>query len=325
MKDDLSKIMIPEQEIRERAYFLWKKNGKTDQENWLEAEEELRLKFLSRLLSPKIQELSAKVKDFSEDFGSGLISSLNSHLQDADLKDDQVSSDGQRYYRNYGKSQFMIIEESPRTRTIYLDTRFHDSYISCRGQYLDKIWDVPPINLAMPYVIYFIYTGPISGSKFRLEGLHLAFSNKPLTSLNQEVYVPLLPNLNEGSICDSHSKQSQGSTPLEAAQNAITNYWQSQFNYMLYHVAQSQLPPEVITYEKWAEETKKNPLFVLNVKWPTPKFLVSKYLKQGQNKRDGIGRVVDDQRISFVKQILEEISVLQPSKKVVELSRVESC
>jgi len=229
-----------------------------------------------------------------------------------------------KFYRNYGDRQLVVLEERPKIRTLYMDLRFNNPKIGSHSEgHFGKSDDhSQPVSLALPYVVYVVNTIKNRESGYSYHNMYLAFSNIPLKNLKQEVYVPLLPNMGSNSghatwLCCKNLKSSQ-STPMEVAQDVITQFWQSQFNYMLFS------PKELkafSTFEQWAEKSKENPLYGLSVDWPTQKYSLASTLSLNNQGRIGqLQKVITENKRSYldeIRQLLADISALHPTDSVV--------
>jgi hypothetical protein len=318
---------IPHELIAARAQAIWEKDGGDSLSNWLKAEADLKadhiLDFaiaLQKSLSPTMQELSGQLVEMSSEHDHTLADAINSHLRD-DIREDYVLVDNLKFYRNYGDRQIVVLEESPRTRTLYMDNRFNRPQIGAfgEGHFGKSDENSEPVSLGLPYVVYVVNTIKNRDSEFSYSSMHLAFSNKPLKNLKQNVNVPLLPNMGSGhaTLCCKNLKSSQ-STPMEVAQDVITQFWQSQFNYMLFTPKNRDT---IKTFEEWAQKTKENPLFVLNIEWPTQSYSLASTLNLNNEGRIAqLQKVIAENKRTYigeVRRILTDISALQPTEAVV--------
>lgn len=322
---------IPRERIAERAQKLWEQNGGDADENWRKAEADLRADqvldlaiTLQKSLCPIMQELSGQLVEMSSEHDHTLADAINSHLRDEDIREDYVLVDNLKFYRNYGDRQLVVLEESPRTRTLYMDNRFNRPEIGhySEGQLGKSDDHSEPVSLSLPYVVYVVNTIKNRDSGFSYSSMHLAFSNRPLKNLKQEVNVPLLPNMGSDRghatwLCCKNLASSKP-TPMEVAQDVITQFWQSQFNYMLFRPKNFDT---IKTFEQWAEKSKENPLFVLNIEWPTQKYSLLTTLNLNNEGRIAqLQKVITENKrtyINEVRRVLADISALHPTEPVV--------
>ena len=320
------------EDVRRRAEQIWQKTGDDAEKNWLQAERELRDEkvlqlaiLLGKSMSPLMQELSAQLVEMSSEHDVALADAIGSHLQDEDVREDYLLTDNLKFYRNFGERQLVVLEEKPKLRTLYMDLRFNQPQIGSHGEgSFDKGDDHSEhITLALPYVVYVVNTVKNRDSGYSYYDMHLAFSNVPLKNLKQTVTVPLLPNMGDDSGRPTHlccrNLRSRQLTPMEVAQDVITQFWQSQFNYMLYRP--KHMPKQFSTFEGWAERSKENPLFALEVDWPGYAYTLSSTLNlDNQGRVDQLKKVIAENKrkyINEIRKLLADTSVLQQTSPVV--------
>ena len=326
------------EDIRVRAHEIWlqaRLNGSPEanaEGNWLQAELELRNEKILQLgillyksMSPLMQELSAQLVEMSSEHDVTLADAISSHLRDEDIREDYLLTDNLKFYRNFGDRQIVVLEEKPKLRTLYMDLRFNHPQIGSHteGSFGKGNDYSQHVTLALPYVVYVVNTMKNRDSGYSYTSMHLAFSNVPLKNLKQTVTVPLLPNMgsNEGHathLCCRNLSSSQ-LTPMEVAQDVITKFWQTQFNYMLYRP--KHMPKQFSTFEEWAEKSKENPLFCLEVDWPGYAYPLSSTLNLDNQGRVGqLKKVIAENKrtyITEIRKLLANISALQQTLRVV--------
>lgn len=109
---------------------------------------------------------------------------------------------------------FLVIEDSPRFRTIF------------------DASNGPAVNyrIALPYVIYIIKFIFHNG-KFSIDRFGVAFSKKPIKSMDQKLLGTHLPHThNSSSVCFPLPKNSHNSI-TELTSYAIQSFWSSAFHY----------------------------------------------------------------------------------------------
>ena len=318
--------------IKELAQSLWEKDGGEADENWLKAELQLRDEqilqlaiLLNKSMSPLMQELSGQLVEMSSEHDGALADAINSHLRDEDIREDYLLTDNLKFYRNYGDRQLVVLEEKPKLRTLYMDLRFNQPKIGSHseGSFGKSDENSQHITLALPYVAYVVNTLKNRDAGYSYSSMHLAFSNVPLKNLKQTVNVPLLPNMGSDlghptHLCCRNLKSSQ-LTPMLVAEDVITQFWQSQFNYMLYRP--KHMPKQFSTFEGWAEKSKENPLFCLEVDWPGESYALSSTLNlDNQGRVAQLKKVIAENKRTYINEIrtlLTDISALQPTEPVV--------
>ena len=183
-----------------------------------------------------------------------------------------------KFFLTQGNITLFVIEQPPQMRTIYYyQKRFH---------------------LAFPYTIFI----PIFKDNNFCK-LFFFYTNQPLQTLSDPVFLPNINNINtDGSVCMGSKSISaignnQGSLG-EKAELAIACFWQAQFNndldsnFSRYAKKYGKLKG----YEAWEEHSKKDPLFPLKIKWLEVGELIDEINSAvmengGTNEDDGIERI----------------------------------
>lgn len=171
--------------------------------------------------------------------------------------------EGCRLAGDGGRGGVYLIEQKPCVRTVTLGV---DNYIRdpATGEYLTGISthrvysiNTESFRLAMPFVIFVVSAGALTS---------VAFSKKSLSNEGDEIYLPLLPNVNDGlGICHGYMRTEVSFDPVQACSNAIAGFWQSTFSYFLNEVIVND--PRVRTFQAWQRASAEDPFFVLEVPW----------------------------------------------------------
>ncbi len=175
---------------------------------------------------------------------------------------------GTKFLHDDGYYTHILIEQEPQQRII----NFSGGFFTAAGEW-NAIRARSPkayitgrsMSLAFPYLLYLIVF--VRGEFSRL---HLYYAKKPVTSLQDEIYLPSLPNIYEDCHVCMHGLASHGKSLGDRAREAIGDFWQSEFNdaEFNYHYAPSRrLDKRIANIWHWEKESKKNPLFVLDVNW----------------------------------------------------------
>jgi hypothetical protein len=162
---------------------------------------------------------------------------------------------GCRYCAQKGDKTVFVIEQVPQVRTLNW-TDMDDGG--------DK-W-----KLGFPYVVFVIV---FRGEAVSTWECKVFYRNQPLGNGNGEddrLYRVNLANVyDHGEICTGDMRVS-GTTLAAKAESFVAEFWRSWFNHDLTNETffpAAEKNPQVASLEKWQEETRKNPLFPLEVKW----------------------------------------------------------
>ena len=222
-----------------------------------------------------------------------------------------------------GTRTVLLIENEPQVRTVeFTEALVSDHEKACAvgssgGNYR--------FNLAFPYVYFFVVF-----ENARFHYMEVFFRNKPLLSMREHVYYAPLPNIhrNKGPeytpMCMGEEFKAQFNDDQSIANQGnyvIAHFWQAAFNSHLgkFGCEKTELDERIRDYARWQEETAKNPLFVLEVKWPshlTAKGVLESIMNlRGSHPLNGlethIKKMLDDSVQKIVKRVKEEIKESQ--------------
>lgn len=166
---------------------------------------------------------------------------------------------GTRYYSRQGVQEVLVFEEPPQMRTILFEDR--------------------KFNLALPYVVYCFYfaNGLMPEYKTRM-----FFRNSPLESLDDKLFMSNLTHVKVGgaindpfllgAVCMKAIFGQHDSLDTKVSAS-LRYYWQTVFSAEIkndFHIGASEIRKQdqrVGDLATWQEESRKNPLFVLEVPW----------------------------------------------------------
>ncbi len=186
--------------------------------------------------------------------------------------------------RYHKEGVFAVVESPPACRSLAVT-----EYARVRDGYDEKV--IPSTSryyLSFPWVVYGIVYNYTDGAKRRgtLRAIHVGFRNKELSLKDQTLYYPQLFNVyaqggNELYVCLGSFGGITGKLDDdELFLKTITEFWSSTFVcsssvHQQYATAKcySDDPRlgleknQGVNWKKWAENTKKNPGFILKVDW----------------------------------------------------------
>ncbi|MCX6795215.1 MAG: hypothetical protein NT165_00575 [Candidatus Falkowbacteria bacterium] len=162
-----------------------------------------------------------------------------------------------RFFLSRGKVTLFVMEQAPQIRTI---------------QYCGKRF-----RLAFPYTVFIAVF-----KEEYFQNLLFFFSNKPLKTIDDEIFLATLNNIgNEGYVCMGSSavdeiSRTQGSL-AEKAEVAVSCFWQTPFNGDLSTVRESYASQKQYkSYGAWERYSEKNSLFPLGVSFTSAGTLTKK-------------------------------------------------
>jgi hypothetical protein len=186
-----------------------------------------------------------------------------------------------RYLYTLAGSTLVVIEQEPIIRTLRLDKYLFENYRSPRAvaQELESSTNsflIESKRLAIPYTVFILHfrNDALDGSgdeKFR--NLYMGWRNSPLSSLNDQIYAPYLPNIHAQNytVCTgNHGLASKGGISV-MTQRVITDFWNSDFNTDLStHWYNKDSIPQIATVDDWEKNSREDPLFILTVPLVSP-------------------------------------------------------
>ncbi|MFA5987911.1 MAG: hypothetical protein WC797_04675 [Candidatus Paceibacterota bacterium] len=151
---------------------------------------------------------------------------------------------GTRFLFTQKDMSVFVVEQVPQVHTI-----------NFRGERLFK--------LAFPFVVFVV---TLKGNAFRM--LQVFFRKERLGRTTDSLLCPAIPNVrNDFSMCFPAPGQHQN--PCDIVEEAIQNFWGSNFNNDLpgfMKSAQSKIP-QVHSFDVWQENSRSNPQFAISLNW----------------------------------------------------------
>lgn len=155
-----------------------------------------------------------------------------------------------RFVVNRGDTSVFVVELPPQKRTInHSDSSYH---------------------LSFPYTIFVV---SFRGGDYN--GLHFFYSNKPLKSLSESVYLSNLPNINnDGGVCTGNSivsllQNSEALSLSEKVDMVVSAFWGDTFNDDLDDRFEEygNKHPRLKGFSSWEKASHKEPNFILSINW----------------------------------------------------------
>ena len=198
--------------------------------------------------------------------------------------------EGVKFVFQRGKSVTFIIEQKPQVRTVHFDQNFVDGHYSgfsygvlkaCAHLFKGKPEPAMKrhFRLAFPYVI-FVVNIKNNEEDHEWSNCWLYFSDKPFVSLKQELFLPCLPNIcKDGEVCldvlaEKHFQHIADGKYGQAAEEMIDSFWKSSFNGDIVDcfLRTRYRDKRLGSLWHWEKNSKKDPAFMLSVKWLKPLF-----------------------------------------------------
>lgn len=170
-------------------------------------------------------------------------------------------------------SKVLVMEDEPKVRTISFNLSPEASLETLKRNGKYEIYglenfkrDMPyKLTLSFPYIIYVVELTRLND----YNNLHVFFRLHPITSFDDYLLRPALPNINESSqVCLGYDHDDKESL-ADATEHIINNFWFNKFNgdFSTNAKAYQEKIPELSDYFTWSYHTKLDPLFIFSVKW----------------------------------------------------------
>ncbi|MDO8669560.1 MAG: hypothetical protein Q7K65_04680 [Candidatus Buchananbacteria bacterium] len=197
--------------------------------------------------------------------------------------------EGTKFFFSHGETQIVVVEQKPQMRTLH----FMDEFVGGDGCY----------NLALPYVIFVII---FHEGQFRL--LYLYYANKPMVSLDSQVFHSNLPNIHGGHDVCLGFRGCRATSLSGKVEEVIAHFWQSRFNNDLNDWYRHFADQERVfrNLASWQKASQDDPLFVLKVNWPSSNSDIAQKIAYHMNGSI-TSRVVNFDRL--ISQILQSEGV----------------
>jgi len=176
---------------------------------------------------------------------------LNESRGGSKTREVRVLPQGTRFHIRKGDYDFLVIEQAPSVRTISVSSG------------LSRDDNRTHFNLAFPYVVFLLVF-----KEERMIQQYTSYRAKPLESLEDVLCRPNLSNMDGLRMCTGF-KGHEVDGLIARTNEVVGHFWTSQFNtdwtdnFERYSSQQETLKSFAI----WEENSKKNPLFVLDVDW----------------------------------------------------------
>ena len=234
---------------------------------------------MKKLIETTYSRMSQEFVGSLEDETEGLLSDLNYNLcdriwdsvQQMKLQCDDgpyILPSNVRIAYTKGNRTVVVIEQKPQVRTM----GFAGDLVGSKSRNAAKsISDYGyRFTLSFPYVYFFMV---FDGTTFKY--YEVFFKNKPLTSTREHVYTPPIPNIHRGKnnrrpVCMGNgflqSVREEG-TIAKQCEEVVSEFWQRPFNGHLGNGMNDNTDKRLKNYKRWQEETEKDAMFILDVKW----------------------------------------------------------
>lgn len=205
-----------------------------------------------------------RTKDFMKFFNSAM--NLETGLLPNNCRFMKTIPNGKKIY---------VLEDEPKLRTVTFnfDPTSMLEILKQNGKYetfnLNLFKPNMPfkLTLSVPYVVYILILDDIT-AEFELS---LFYRLSPITSLDDYLLEPCLPNISEDfKVCLGPLKNNNGTyiNINNQIKDIIDSFWFNSFNYDYFsHCKKYAINPELSDLFTYSYNSKKDPMFVFSTKW----------------------------------------------------------
>jgi len=181
-----------------------------------------------------------------------------------------------KFIKHYSDgAKLLVLEDEPQVRTVSFDNDPISTleFLKINGKYdlfdLEKFKYTRPykLRLSFPYIVYVI----LLSRENRYNGMYVFFRLNPITSMNDYLLKPCLPNIDGYyKMCLGLNSNSNGSTRslTDSTSHILNTFWFNSFNNdYVDNVRDYETIPELTDFFTWAYHTKVDPMFIFSVNW----------------------------------------------------------
>ncbi len=203
---------------------------------------------------------------------------------------DAVFPEGTRFFLSRGDMSVFVVEQKPQKRTIRFSQDAECLEIK-EGSY----------HLFFPYIIFLVVLRGGCLSRFQI-----FYCKEPLHTLDDSLYQVNLPNIGDEGVVCLGMNTTRASVAAEAVNEAISHFWQSNFNSDINHAYMRTRRETGLDVKEWQRKTREDPSFVFQHDWTPSCVSLREIIKILYKESLGMRRVMLDNFIQEVSQREEE-------------------
>lgn len=223
---------------------------------------------LNQVVYESMRRYQQKISVGVEDSASDLLNTFKQKLAESIFETAnqwrQVTQDykpllyprGCRFCHARGNDTILVIEQDPQMRTLLFDR-------GMLGEGFTSVGGEERVRLSLPYSVFLLH---FRNTTFL--GLYCGWRTRPLGSLDDTLSKPLLPNIHDNlNVCMAgHSS----GTIVAQTEDILTRFWNSRFSNDLsvQWWAKWRIDPRLATAKLWQENSERDQLFVLGLRYP---------------------------------------------------------
>jgi hypothetical protein len=272
----------------------------------------------ARLSRSIMEDCIYHLKDAIVKFRENFVLSIGNKVQavQADLC---LLPEGTRFFTQTNSCIIFVIEQKPGVRTLF----FEKGAINLENR--------ETFRLSLPYIIFIPIFSRHQDKSPYLSGVITCYRNNPLTSLDDMLFHPNLPNMGQGDrieilpegnitdwtqmiMCQGHTEKFQIFWPKSGDVTTMVNeiighFWDSKFGDHLdsyYFEMAERDPGHFKDLSTWERSSIGNPFFVLQSQW-VPAVRLSKLLSMIVDYHDNTTNPLISQINSYISQVHDQV------------------
>lgn len=158
-----------------------------------------------------------------------------------------VLPEGTKHISVKGESVVLVVEEKPQKRTLFFDNQHY--------------------YLALPYVVFVMH---FVAKRLVKSSFYVYFRNKPIERTTAKLGCCGLPCVNNDGrlhFCNYADFPGKSTTIAEAANHAISQFWQSRFHLDELYSLGPILSNQKVSLHAWEGKSAEDPDFILKTSW----------------------------------------------------------
>ncbi len=225
-----------------------------------------------------VTEYLTRLREVIVQFRDDFVLSATNLIGEGELLDDVLLPEGTKFYKQTESLVVFVIEQKPSVRTLF----FEESAIN---------YDKDSYRLSLPYIVFIPVFSKL-GEDWVVSGVCMGYRNAPLTSMDDVLCHPNLPNIGVGIIDDVRRTNGHVDSWMDMlwcigfdgdqeffrpknkpfnvmAKELIEHFWSSSFNGDLsgYYKDMAGRDERLGSLSSWEILSDKDPAFVLKCEW----------------------------------------------------------
>ncbi len=293
--------------------------------------QEISDKTLRRFKGDLIEGAKDAIDNSISDFRANILQNIKNRFLEAKSSFDEIAQTtilppGTKFFFSKGNRAMVVIEQEPQVRTVNFNETFLDRDLDVGfSRIKEKLRSgelKTSFRLAFPCTIFVLFF--LQGA---FDEMQLYYTTKPLSSNEDILYDPNLPNININRNICFHFSGGYQTNLTETTQRAIGDFWGSTFTgdgyWSNFYAPQRKRDRRFKNILKWEKQSIKNPLFVLQANWQNSGYTVKRLFEETFTEQVSDEDLLYDKLMrKAIEEQEEEVSeVIQDFLESIEVER----